>query len=1553
MSDQPIDNQPTNSEAQDPEPEKRGGWYDPSVAGEQSPEETTSEASGGWQKPAPDESSKENLWHQPDSAEQPSPAPPAASDQAGPLPGAWHVPDTPPPSASATDYSSEVEEPGGWHVPADLQAGDLLSGVDATIHPAPQPAGPASTGEGLILTGDFPDQTPAAGDDSDEPLILTDDYPKQETATPFMPSPEPAPVDEETSAVPLSALGLEAAPLGEDADEAPLPTDDPAAIAAVMAARLAHQAEPAETAEQAPEPETASGTAEEDMYSPAAIAAARVAELTGKAIPAAEEEAGPGLLGAPGLPGGEEPTPEPEATTPLARLIAQFDNVEEQVHRLREMYQQGVLSHEALQAELRKLMILDEQGVWWMVGMESDVWYRFDNGQWVQAERPRLSTPGAAGQKAGAAALGVDDEPDVSITLDEDGMPVVHRVPREDPEATLVGASAVQFGELGGQTTMPHQAAGAAAIPAAGRDPLQPDYDAYAPDESDLYRKVQDEQATRRRTLITRFVVIGAVLTLVLSLVVIVGGVLFYMGRAGNYSDRIDELSTIAGNFQTTRIFDVNGNLLTQINDPTGGARISVPLEEISPFLIHATIATENERFYQDPGWDLTAIIRAAFQNVQQGGDIISGASTITQQLAKILVLEPERRTEISNARKIDEAIIAAEIGRRYSKNDILELYLNEIYYGNLAYGAEAAAQTYFGISARDLNLPQSAFLAAIVGAPAIYDPVTNRDAVFERMNAVINHMLEQGCIEFQHAPYASTGPFCVTQETVDAALVERAMVEVGNYSVPANRSRYPHFVNFVAQQLQENYGLADIYRAGFNVFTTIDPSVQDTAQAAVNDHLATLASQGRGGNNASVVVMDPRDGRILAMIGSADFNNEEIDGQVNVAFTPQQPGSSIKPLVYVTAFQGNNQGQYWYPGTVVWDTDTCWGGYCPDNYDLSFHGPQSVRTALANSYNIPAVKALDFVGVDRFVQVAQTMGLTFPGRPPQEAGLSGALGGFDVRLIDMVVAFGVLANNGQRVQPYAITAITDNAGNEIPLPARPEAQQVIQPAHAYLVTHILSDDVARSAEFGRNSTLNIPGYSVAAKTGTSTDNRDNWTIGYAPNVVVGVWHGNTDNSPMSNTSGFSGAAPIWNRVITTVLQREPALQFNPPAGVGTIEICADSGTLPSAECLNRRQELVAQAQLPPGPENDLFRSARVDTLTGLVANEFCPNFTDEQTFLNISDATAFAWINNTGAGQAWAEARRIPLPAQPIPTESCNPNIQTPTIIIDWPVPNAEVQGLVEVRGRVVVFNFNRYQIEYGIGPAPEAFALIDGPYTIMHSTSELLGSWDVSQLPNGPYTLRLNVVTNDGGYANLDHVVLVNNPVATETPLPTAMIVTPTPTPTWTPLIVTATSQFPTATSTQAGPIVVTATPSGPIVVTATPPPGPVVITNTPAPEASALPPRNPALDVPIVYGALANGIINNADFADTYVFNGQAGDVVQISAESTLGDLDTYIYLMDANGTIIAEDDDGANIGTDSLLTYTLSAPGQYLIVITRYEVSAGASAGEYRMTLNKTN
>ncbi|MBN2472711.1 MAG: penicillin-binding protein, partial [Anaerolineae bacterium] len=899
MSDQPFDDLNNASSSGDPTPPgdatpaNREGWHTPgeedAAASDAAPQDKPENA-GSWYAPDETELAQEDQgWRAPEEVAQ------AGAQAAGEVPGGWYTPG--PEEAAREEY--EVTSEGGWHVPPGSQAADLLAGVDRTVYPQ----APVDTAG--------PEQEPLLIDDSaeEDDLRLIDDS-----------------AEEDRLLVDDSEEFSDEAILGTDAERA-LYEQEAADVAAEMAARVSGEEEIAALDAESSMEDSFFPRAEDS----AAIAEARAAEL------AAEAE--------------EPPPPTITQTTGIDRLVSRFDNVEAQVGRLRAMHRDGQISRDALQAELKKLMILDDQGTWWMVGLESNTWYRFDNGQWVEAQRPRLSS----GESAGIPAPGAADylqETQENIVLDEYNMPYVQQ-PQIDPEATMVGQAATDFSRgAASDSTIPSPSAYGEGRYISAEEG-QPDYDRAFSEgtESDLQRKAQEEQARRRTSTAVRVLVATLFGLLGLALITILAAVLFYSSRVNNYNDRIEALAEVASEFETTRIYDRNSNLLSQINDPTGGTRISVPLDQISPYLLHAIISTEDERFYENPGWDPFAIMRAAVQNLQSG-TIVSGASTITQQLAKALVLEPERRTEVTYSRKLDEAIIAAEIGRRYTKNEILELYLNEIYFGNVSYGAEAAAQTYFDVGARDVNLPQSALLAGIVQSPATYDPITNRELAFDRMDGVLEKMVERGCIAFQHEPYLSQGPFCVGQSDVQSAVVQKAEVEIREYSLPSNTVRYPHFVNYVAQQLEENYGLSDIYRTGFNVFTTLDPGIQDLAQQVVTEEIARLNAQGRGGNNASVVVMDPRDGAILAMVGSAGYDNEQIDGQVNVAFTPQQPGSSIKPILYVAALQGNAQGQYWTPASVIWDTRTCWGGYCPVNYDGEYHGPQSMRSALANSYN-------------------------------------------------------------------------------------------------------------------------------------------------------------------------------------------------------------------------------------------------------------------------------------------------------------------------------------------------------------------------------------------------------------------------------------------------------------------------------------------------------------------------------------------------------------------------------------------------------------------------
>ena len=567
----------------------------------------------------------------------------------------------------------------------------------------------------------------------------------------------------------------------------------------------------------------------------------------------------------------------------------------------------------------------------------------------------------------------------------------------------------------------------------------------------------------------------------------------------------VADLQQRASTFETTRIYDRNGGLLYEILDPTAGRRTFRTLDKISPYLVAATIATEDKSFYSHPGFDWTAIVRAFWQNFQ-GKGTVSGASTITQQLARYLLLSPEERTEQSYMRKVREALLAAEITRRYSKDQILELYLNEFYYGNLAYGIEAASETYFNTTADKLDLAQASFLAGLPQAPAVYDVYHDRESTRDRQKQVLTLMYEdsneQGCIFVSNSPKR----VCVDANTAVAAYTA---LENYQFNPPDVQIRYPHWVNYVRSILEAQFDAQTIYRSGFSVYTTLDPALQDIAEEQVKKQVESLAAY--NANDGALVAIRPATGEILAMVGSADFYNDAIDGQVNMATSAtRQPGSSIKPVTYIAAFEKG-----WTPATLIWDVPSEFPPsgdpndprppYKPVNYDGRFHGPVTVRTALANSFNIPAVKTLQFDGIyddpstpneEGMLAVARKLGITSLTR--DDYGLSLTLGGGEVSLLEMTGAYAVIANDGKRVPPFAILKILDHEDHVVFEYQPPAGDQVIRPEHAFLITSILSDNEARTPMFGANSVLNLP-FPAAAKTGTSNDYRDNWTLGYTP----------------------------------------------------------------------------------------------------------------------------------------------------------------------------------------------------------------------------------------------------------------------------------------------------------------------------------------------------------------------------------------------------------------------------------------------------------------------
>lgn len=598
------------------------------------------------------------------------------------------------------------------------------------------------------------------------------------------------------------------------------------------------------------------------------------------------------------------------------------------------------------------------------------------------------------------------------------------------------------------------------------------------------------------------------------------------------------------------QILDRYGRLLYQVVDPEQGAVRPVALDQMAPSLVQATIATEDASFYSNPGVDLPAAARALKQDLRSGG-IVEGGSTITQQLARLRYLPPDERSQQTLGRKVDEAALALRLTASLGKRTILEQYLNGVPYGNQAVGAEAAAQTIFGKSARDLSLAEAALLAGLPQAPADYDPFTHLDAARARQSVVLNLMVQDGA---------------TTQEEGDAARAEPLTLNPVPYPIQA-----PYFVQDVRSQLEAELGTDAVNRGGLRVWTTLDLDLQATAERAVRLHLGPLREQNV--TDGAVVVVDPRTGEVLAMVGGADYFGQAPGAQVNMVLAARQPGSAFKPITYAAALESGRASL----ATVLNDERTVFttrGGetYVPLDYDHEFHGPVPLRVALASSLNVPAVKVLSEVGLDRVVALARDMGLQTLDDPTRYD-LSLTLGGGEVRLLDLTGAYGAFATGGVYHQPYSILRVEDGQGREVRAWAPDQGQRVLSETTAWSISDVLADDGARALGFGRDSVLSVPGRAIAVKTGTTSDWRDNWTIGYTPQVVVGVWVGNADNQAMNDVSGVSGAGPIWHDVIEAALAEQPAHSFVRPSGLTQVELCANTEQTAGPWCPDHRWE--------------------------------------------------------------------------------------------------------------------------------------------------------------------------------------------------------------------------------------------------------------------------------------------------------------------------------------------------------------------------------------------
>jgi len=701
-----------------------------------------------------------------------------------------------------------------------------------------------------------------------------------------------------------------------------------------------------------------------------------------------------------------------------------------------------------------------------------------------------------------------------------------------------------------------------------------------------------------------------------LFLAFLVAGSLFSMVFFAVYSKSLPSPTKLSSREMalSTKIFDRHGELLYDIYGEKN--RTLVTLDDISPYMIQATLATEDADFYQHQGFAARGMARAII-NMVRGQGLQSG-STITQQVVKIALLTPERTIP----RKIKELILSLQIEKKYSKDEILQMYLNEAPYGGQAWGVETAAQMYFAKHAKDLTLAEASLLAGLPQSPTSYSPFLSGEEVAKaRQSYVLHLMRDKGWTDED-----GMRVFLSEEEA------EKAKEEELQFSDRRIDIRAPHFVMYIKNLLTQRFGEEMVQSGGLQVTTTLDVVKQEECQDIVAQGVEDGAKYKI--SNGALVAMDPKTGQVLAMVGSKDYFVEDYDGKFNVAVQGlRQPGSSIKPITYVTALEQGYTASY-----ILYDTLTHFKiegqpDYVPKNYDGQFRGPVRLRSALANSINVPAVKMLDLVGIDAMLATAHEMGITTM-TDPSRVGLAITLGGGEVRVIDMASAFSTLAALGTYHQPVAILKITDARGRVLEEWKETPGERVLDSGNAYIMADILSDNNARAAVFGLNSYLNLPGHRAAAKTGTTDEKRDNWTVGFTPSVTIAVWMGNNDNSSMLSP-GATGAAPVWRNAMLAFLKDTPDEWYEKPENVVKLPIDRDFGSQ-VCEGGEPMEELFVKGT-EPGPCT-MRRKVRVCRPDGQLASPMCEDAgqAEDREYFFLKEAKEEwqpyleAWIDST-----------------------------------------------------------------------------------------------------------------------------------------------------------------------------------------------------------------------------------------------------------------------------------------------------------------------------------
>jgi membrane peptidoglycan carboxypeptidase len=840
--------------------------------------------------------------------------------------------------------------------------------------------------------------------------------------------------------------------------------------------------------------------------------------------------------------------------------------------------------------------------------------------------------------------------------------------------------------------------------------------------------------------------------------------------------------------FETTKIFawgrDTNGDgqrepaLIYEVIDPNAGDRNWVSLSDMAEYVVCGTVASEDKTFWTNLGFDLRGMVRAFRDNLQ--GDEIQGGSSITQQVVKNSVIPLEERFEKSYARKVKEVLIAIELTRLYDKEMILEWYINTNPYANLAYGIDAAARVYFGKSAKELTLSEAATLIAIPQYPRL-NPFNAPAEAYVRKGIVLQRMVEEGCITSEEAAIAEIEPWNLAVSTQRFDIVA------------------PHFSMYVRRQLEDMFGPEMVAGGGLRVYTTLDLELNDQAQCVIQAYLkmqqghdpAVIIPEALANGceavqylpdippnrvgvdfnvkNSALIAIRPTTGEILAMVGSADYWNLDIDGKFNVAVDGlRQPGSSFKPFTYVTLLsQGHNGARMFLDVRKAFDQGPGMAPYVPENYSRDYSGPVSLRAALARSLNIPAVEAMSLAGIDNVLRTAHRMGITTLDQGLQHYGLSLTLGGGEVKLIDETYAFTIFANNGamygapvpeherrpnfREVEPIAILRVEDRNGKVLYQIEQPDSRQILEPRLAYLITDILSDRRARIPAFGSPNALELSNERpAAAKTGTTNNFSDNWTVGYTPQLAVGVWQGNKDGDDyMINTPGSRGASYIWHAVMEYAHRELPIVPFVNPGGLIQVSVCDASGLKPHQHCSTRTELMIPGTE--PTEVDSLHQSYPVNRETGKLATIFTPPELIEERVFVVLPPEAQDWIASLPEDR---RARYLP----PSEYDTIHgPSMIHADVAIITPTTYSYIGGLVPIVGNArgdVAF----YRLLLGQGMNPSGWTPV-GPDHYNQIDNNVLEYLDTTGLSDGVYTLQLQVIGQDQQSRDASIQVTVDN--------------------------------------------------------------------------------------------------------------------------------------------------------------------------------------------------